>query len=83
MDGLVETPIRSGGNRARGIQIELGPDMTKVVDAIKAEKSSSTRAEVIRRAISIYKVLLDEERQGREIEIVDEKTGKRWGLKLV
>lgn len=69
-------------DRPRGVQIELGPEMTELVDRMKSQTLASTRAEVIRRAVSIYNLLLEEERKDTRIELVD-KNGERSRLRII
>lgn len=69
-------------DRPRGVQIELGPEMTELVDRMKSQTLASTRAEVIRRAVSIYNLLLEEQAKDTRIELVD-KDGERSRLRII
>jgi hypothetical protein len=61
-------------------QFDLTPKMALLLDRLVAETGASTRAEVLRRAISIFGLLCDESSSGKRIEVADPKTGIRERL---
>ena len=52
------------------MQFVLSPAMHEKLEQLVATTGLATRAEVLRRAISIYAVLLDEEKAGAKVELV-------------
>jgi len=58
-------------------QFDLSPKMAELLDRLVADTGAATRAEVLRRAISIFGMLCDETSAGKRIEIADPKTGAR------
>lgn len=73
---------RPADDRARGVQFELGPEMAGLVDSLKARTHASTRAEVLRRALSVFDLLQKEQEAGARIEVV-EPSGERSRLRIV
>jgi len=61
------------------VQFDLAKGMADHVDQLAEETALFSRAEVIRRALSIYGLLVKCVREGRTIEVVD-KDGKRAEL---
>lgn len=59
------------------IQLELTPAMSAKLEQLVERTGISTRAEVLRRAISIFALLLDEEKAGNRIELVEGDSRKR------
>ena len=57
------------GGKVR-IQLDLAPKVSKILDEMVEKSGLSTRAELIRRAISIYNILLTEVNAGGQIVIV-------------
>ncbi len=68
-------------DRPRGAQFELSPDMTVLVDKLKLRTNASTRAEIVRRALSYFETTLDEIERGGKVEVV-ETNGDRYRVKL-
>ena len=52
------------------IQFILSPAMHRKLEELIEQTGLSTRAEVLRRAISIYAVLVEEEKAGAKVELV-------------
>jgi len=51
------------------IQLDVTQPMTELLERLTEETGATTRSEVIRRAISIYAVLVDEQKNGCKIEL--------------
>ena len=51
------------------IQLDLTPKMADLLDDLVERTGAASRAEVIRRAISVYNLLLLETEKGRRIEV--------------
>jgi metal-responsive CopG/Arc/MetJ family transcriptional regulator len=59
------------------IQFDLTPTMAELLDRLVEETGAATRAAVMRRAISIFALLWDENREGKRIELVQPKSNVR------
>jgi Arc/MetJ-type ribon-helix-helix transcriptional regulator len=64
------------------VQLELSEKMRELIDRLVVETEASSRAEVIRRALSIYAIVLDEAAAGKRVEVVDTQTKERERLIL-
>ena len=60
----------------RRLDIVMNDKLTAIFDELTKE-DGITRAEIVRRAVSTYKVLKDQQRQNRKIELVDENNANR------
>ena len=49
------------------IQLDLTPQQTATVDQLEVDTEASTRAEVLRRAISFYAILIAEKKKGHNL----------------
>lgn len=58
------------------VQLDLHPEMMVLIDRLVEQTCSASRAEVLRRAISLYAILLDEKQAGKRIEVIDPKHKK-------
>lgn len=58
------------------IQLDITSKMLELIDLLECKTGSATRAEVIRRAISLYGILCEEKWAGKRIEIIDPKNSK-------
>jgi metal-responsive CopG/Arc/MetJ family transcriptional regulator len=52
------------------VQLDLAPALVERIDQLVNETGSSTRAEVFRRALSIFALLVDEAKRGSKTEII-------------
>ncbi len=64
------------------IQLDMTEKMRDLLDALVGESQAATRAEVIRRAISIYALLIREKKAGNRLELVSKKSRTRRELLL-
>lgn len=64
------------------IQFDLTPAMRELLDKLVDESGASTRAEVMRRALSIYSILIDETSSGKRVVLVADD-GKSEEIRLV
>ncbi len=55
------------------IQLDLTDTMRDLIDELVEETGAATRAEILRRAVSIYAMLLEETKGGRRLQIVGKK----------
>ena len=62
--------------KASRLDIVMNDKLTAIFDEL-AKEDGITRAEIVRRAVSTYKVLKDQQRQNRKIELVDENNANR------
>ena len=81
MNDTFETTSPTQAEKPRGAQFELNPEMTDLVDSLKTKTGASTRAEVVRRALSYFSEMLREIERGGKVEIV-EPNGDRYRVKL-
>ncbi len=58
------------------VTMELSDKMNDLMNDLQKRADAPNRAEVIRRAVSIYDVLLADFQAGNPIRIVDRQTGK-------
>lgn len=65
------------------VQLDLTPKMSDLLDDLVGRTDAASRAEVIRRAISIYNLLLLETEKGKRIEIAGPRSGDRERVLLV
>src|SRR5947207_2116173 len=56
------------------VQFEFSPNMLKLLNRLVQETEATTRAEVVRRAISVYALILDESKLDKELMFVNRKT---------
>ena len=62
--------------RSSRLDIVMNDKLTAIFDAL-AKDDGITRAEVVRRAVSTYKVLKDQQNKNKKIELVDENNNTR------
>jgi hypothetical protein len=64
--------IRSANqpDRKLRVQLDLHPDMVTLLDSAAVAIGGSTRAEVVRRAISLYAILIKRVKEGCEIHVI-------------
>ena len=63
------------------IQLDLSDPMVELLDGLVRDTEAATRAEVLRRAVSVFALLISEKKAGRSLEIVG-KNGKRRQIVL-
>ena len=57
------------------LTLELSEDANNTLEEI-AEESSTTKSDVLRKAISLMKVAASEKKKGRELAVIDSKSEK-------
>lgn len=57
------------------LTLELSEDVNNTLEEI-AEDSSTTKSDVLRKAISLMKVATSEKKKGRELAVIDSKSEK-------
>jgi metal-responsive CopG/Arc/MetJ family transcriptional regulator len=65
------------------VQLDLSPKMAELLDDLVNRTDAASRAEVIRRAISIYNLLLLETEKGKRVELSGPRHGDRERVLLV
>jgi len=78
----VESETLAQGSQKRRVQLDLSAKMCSLIDRLVERMDASSRAEVVRRAVSVYAVLLDEHDDGKRVEVNDTKTGERQRVVL-
>ena len=70
-----EKPNKTGSTNdvKQRVQLDLSEKMCELIDQLANDTGASSRAEVIRRAISLYGILCDEKNSGKRIELIDPK----------
>ena len=53
------------------VQLDLTDKMCALIDWLAEETGAASRAEVIRRALSLYGILCQEKQAGKRIEVID------------
>ena len=64
------------------VQLDLTDKMCRLIDSLAVDTGAASRAEVIRRAISLYGILCEEKKAGKRIELIDPKN-KRVRERLI
>jgi hypothetical protein len=59
------------------LQFDFNEAMLDLLNRIRNETNATTRAEVVRRAVSLYALLWDEFQDGKQLLIVDNKSGEK------
>jgi len=66
--------------QVKRVQLDMSLKMFDLISELESRIDASSRAEVLRRATSVFAVLLDALDEGKRIEIFDPKTGQRERL---
>jgi len=74
--------VNTSDSSKKRVQLDFSPRMFDTLNELTSRIDAASRAELIRRAISIYSVLLDESDAGNRVEIVNPKTGEKNRLVL-
>lgn len=62
------------------LQFDVTSDVLELLDALKEQSNSSTRAELMRRAIKLYAILLQEEADGYKIHLIKNHEDKQLAI---
>lgn len=74
--------MNSSKESKQRIQLDMTDTMVTILDSMVRLSGASSRAEVIRRALSLYDALLREEKAGKRIEIVNPRIRRNGRLIL-
>lgn len=64
------------------LQLEVSGEMLELLNTLEDSTEVTSRAEVVRHAISVYATLVEEVQVGARIEIVNDSKRTRFELKL-
>lgn len=64
----------SNGRKKIRLQLEFSEKMSELIDRLVLNTDAASRVEVVRRALSIYGVMVDVTREGKQIQTIDPKT---------
>lgn len=78
----IESETLPQGQQKRRVQLDLSPKMCELIDRLAERMDASSRAEVVRRAVSVFAILLEEHDRGQRVEVIDPKTGERQRVML-
>ena len=65
------------------VQFDFSPSMVELLDRLVQETEAATRAELVRRALSVYAILWDESKRGKDVVLFDKKGGGKERLIIV
>ena len=65
------------------IQIDLNTEMRDLLDSLVADTGYGTRTAVLRRALNVYRVLVDEVKSGKRVEVIGRKRSDRQRLLVI
>jgi hypothetical protein len=76
-----EKEVKSISDKAR-VQFDFSKESLEKLDEIKGAINASTRAEVIRQALTLYTKILEADRRGAKV-LFEEKDGKQAELMIL
>jgi hypothetical protein len=76
-----DTSGQTQSDRKR-VQLDLSQKVFDLINDLADRMGAASRAEVVRRALSVYAVLLDEHEAGKRVEVHDPETGQKERLIL-
>jgi hypothetical protein len=59
------------------VQLDLSPEVVRALDDMKSASGCATHAEVLRKAISVLAVLVEDVKAGARIEVVERGGGRK------
>jgi len=75
-------PSSASNSDRKRVHLDLSQKMFDLINELAGRMGAASRAEVVRRAVSVYAVLLDEHEAGKRVEVHDPSTGQRERLIL-
>jgi len=81
MTASPDRTVQETSDRKR-VQLDMSPKMFDLINELMERMGAASRAEVVRRAVSVYAVLLDAHEAGKRVEVHDPENGQKERLIL-